>query len=564
VASESDFADLLVDKKFLSASECKLLLSKFKGDLFRLVVHVAEKTPRRKQELGRYWGDYIGFVYLDLSRTIIQYRLLNKLPEEFVRENLIMPVYEFGGTISVVAADPRDEAALHQAESYLDGFLSPAFAFPDQIRAAIEVGFQTESSLTRLLDKTKITAIDRDEGPVSAAELKNMSGDQAIVDFSRGLAILALKQGASDIHIEPGEHTARVRFRIDGVLQEVFHLELGILPPIITRLKVMADMNIAERRKPQDGSLTLELGERQVDCRLSSIPTIYGEKLVLRVLGAMGFESVPVLEVLDFSRRNEDELKKVIASPHGLFFVTGPTGSGKTTTLYSMLQHLNTHNVNIMTIEDPVEFRLPGLNQVQVNTAADVTFASTLRASLRQDPDVILIGEIRDLETARIATRAALTGHLVMTTLHTNSAVQAVTRLLDIGVEPFLVAPSVIGILAQRLVRRLCDKCKREYRLSPEEVREYFEAGEGTEVLFYTPEGCERCNNIGYNGRLAIQEVLMIDDEVRSLISQSAPLHEVRKWAERNEIPTIRYDGVKKVLRGMTTMAEVNRVTLLE
>ncbi len=326
----------------------------------------------------------------------------------------------------------------------------------------------------------------------------------------------------------------------------------------------MAGMNISEIRKSQDGAIKLQMVERSVDCRLSTLPTIYGEKIVIRLLGSAGFENIPNLGQLEFSRRNEQEVKKALAHPHGIFFVTGPTGSGKTTTLYSMLNHINSKAVNIMTIEDPVEYRLPGLNQVQVNRAADMTFGSALRSALRQDPDVILVGEIRDLETATVATRAALTGHLVLTTLHTNSALQAVTRLLDIGVEPFLVAPSIICILAQRRVRRLCEKCRQKYRLSVEEREKLFEGEDQSEVYFYKENGCERCNHVGYSGRLAIHELLIIDDDIRALIGQQAPMHEIKHWAKSRDLQTLRYDGMKKVLRGLTTIIELNRVTVLD
>lgn len=564
VTSEEDFINVLVTRRFVSSGEAAVLRARFKGDLYSIVLHIAEKKPDRRSELGRFWGDRLGVAFLDLNKTLIQYKLLEKLPEEFARTNLIMPVYDFGGAITVVTPNPLDQVLIAKAESYFDTFVSPAFGFPDQIKDLLEIGYQTEATLTKLLESTQMTAAQRYEGTLSAEELQRLSGEQAIVQFTKGLIVLALKQRASDIHIEPSEVNARVRFRIDGVLQDVFHIETELLAPIVTRLKVLADCDIAERRAPQDGGIKIALAERSLDLRFSSIPTIYGEKVVLRILGSRGFSSVPALKQVGFSQQIMKGVLRAMGNPNGIFLVTGPTGSGKTTSLYSMLHHLNRDTVNVMTIEDPVEYRLLGMNQMQVNPAAGVTFATALRAALRQDPDIMLVGEIRDLETAQIATRAALTGHLVLSTLHTNGAVEAITRLLDLGVEPYLLAPSVLGIMSQRLVRRLCDQCKERYELSRTDMDRFFEHDGQTDVYLCRPNGCEACNRIGYYGRLPIHELLMCDDDIRALISQSAPLKEIRNWAESHGLTSLRYDGFKKALRGLTTIEEVDRVTMLD
>jgi type IV pilus assembly protein PilB len=564
VSTEGDFLNVLVTRRFTTETEAMMLRAKFKGDLLSMVLHLAEKKQDRKHELGRFWGDHLGVVYLDLSRTLIQDHLLERLPEDFARKHLIMPVYEFGGAVTVVTPTPLDRSLLTQTESHMDAFVSPAFSFPDQVADALEIGYQSEAGLTKLLETTQIAKLVPQDGPVSVDVLRRMAGDEAIIRFVKGLFVLALKQRASDIHIESGEGTARVRFRIDGVLQNVFHLEPALLAPIITRLKVLATCDIAERRVPQDGGIKLTLAERSVDIRFSSVPTLYGEKVVLRLLGSTRSQAVPGLKQLGFSQDILRGVKRVLGHPNGIFLVTGPTGSGKTTTLYAMLQSLNTDAVNIMTIEDPVEYRLQGLTHMQVNPVSGLTFASALRATLRQDPNIILIGEIRDTETAQIATRAALTGHLVMTTLHTNGAVEAVSRLIDIGVEPYMLAPSVIGIMSQRLVRRLCDSCKDRYKLSREEVDRYFASDGKTDVYLYRACGCPQCGKIGYIGRLGIHELLMVDDDVRNMISQAAPLREIRACAERCGFRSLRYDGMKKALRGLTTMEEVDRVTILE
>lgn len=564
VTSEEDFINVLVTRRFVTQAEAIALKAKFKGDLFAMVLHIAETKPERKAELGRFWGDRLGVAFLDLTKTLVQYRLLERLPEEFARTNLLMPVYEFGGAITVATPNPQDRAVIAQAEFYFDTFVSPAFGYPDQIRDALEMGYQTEATLTRLLESTQMNAVQNYDGPISVEELRRLSGEQAIVQFTKGLIVLALKQRASDIHIEPSEATARIRLRIDGVLQDIFHVEPSLLAPVITRLKVLADCNIAERRAPQDGGIKISLAERSLDLRFSSIPTIYGEKVVLRILGSRGFSSVPTIKQVGFSQTINADVESILGNPNGVFLITGPTGSGKTTTLYAMLHSLNKDSVNIITIEDPVEYRLMGVNHMQVNPVTGVTFASALRACLRQDPDIILVGEIRDLETAQIAVRAALTGHLVLSTLHTNGAVEAITRLLDLGVEPYMLAPSLIGIMSQRLVRRLCDQCKTSYEMPDSEKDKYFEHDGKSEVRVWRPVGCDVCSRIGYIGRLPIHELLMADDDMRSLISQSAPLSEIRNYAEAHGLTSLRYDGIKKALRGLTTFEEVDRVTILD
>ncbi len=564
VTSDEDFINVLVTRRFVTQAEATALRAKFKGDLFAMVLHIAETKPERKGELGRFWGDRLGVAFLDLTKTLVQYRLLERLPEEFARNNLLMPVYEFGGAITVVTPNPLDTAVIAQAEFYFDTFVSPAFGYPDQIRDALEMGFQTEATLARLLESTQMSAVQRYDGPISVEELRKLSGEQAIVQFTKGLIVLALKQRASDIHIEPSEVTARIRFRIDGVLQDMFHVEPALLAPVITRLKVLAECNIAERRAPQDGGIKITLAERSLDLRFSSIPTIYGEKVVLRILGTRGFSSVPTIKQVGFAQTILQGVTRILGNPNGVFLVTGPTGSGKTTTLYAMLHSLNKDSVNIITIEDPVEYRLQGVNHIQVNTVTGVTFASALRSSLRQDPDIMLVGEIRDLETAQIAVRAALTGHLVLSTLHTNGAVEAVTRLLDLGVEPYLLAPSLLGIMSQRLVRRLCDQCKSTYEMSKSDIEKYFDYDGDAEIHVYRPAGCDVCSRIGYIGRLPIHELMLADDDVRGLISQAAPLKEIRTWAESQGLTSLRYDGIKKVLRGLTTFDEVDRVTILD
>ena len=436
------------------------------------------------------------------------------------------------------------------------------FAFPDDIEDAIKIEYTSLTSLNDLSSKIPKEILSFSEKEITEAELRDGAGEQAVVDFTQQMILLAAKERASDIHIEPLETFGRIRFRVDGVLQERLQVEKALLSPLVTRLKVLAQVDITERRKPVDGGFRLPLAGTNLDIRFSSIPGIYGEKAVLRLLGMNDARDVPELETLHVAYSVLEQLKKVAGRPNGIFLITGPTGSGKSTTLYSMLTGMNQTGVNIMTVEDPVEYRLNGINQIQVNPAADLTFASALRSFLRQDPDIILVGEIRDVETARIACRAALTGHLVLSTLHTNDSIQALTRLIDMGVEPFLVAPSLIGAMAQRLVRRICEHCKERYALTPEEVKDLFIWDASQPVYFYRGKGCGECNHSGYAGRIAIHEVLIIDNDIRRLIAKDNPIGEIYQHAEGAGFKSLRYDGLKKVLRGLTTLDEINRITL--
>ena len=561
VAEQAQFFSRLVDKQFVSETVLRDLREKHQDDVLAVLLHLCRSDPKLRNDLGKAYGDHMGVAYVDPARTLIQYDLVRKLPEKFAKAKRVLPLYDFGGAITVATPTPRDASLIAQTENHFDTFVSPLFAFPDQIESVLEIAYQTDSALTQMIASLRLPDARSSDGTISAEKLRELSEDRAIIDFCRGLILYGLRNRASDIHIEPAEDTVRIRYRIDGVLQTILRMEPTLHPPIVTRLKILAGADIAETRRPQDGRIKLPLSYRSIDLRFSSVPTIYGEKIVLRILGQTQFPTVPDLVELDFSKTVLNDLKKIAEAPHGIFFLTGPTGSGKTTTLYSMLKYLNQPGVNIMTIENPVEYRLEGVNQIQINEGIGLNFADALRAILRQDPDIILIGEIRDFETAQVACRAALTGHLVLTTLHTNNALQAIHRLVEIGVEPPLVAPAVAGVMAQRLVRRLCDYCKEPYQPSPEIMNELFDWDGATSPTFYKARGCEKCNGIGYFGRVAIHEIFPMTDEVRALIVRGAPASEVTALAESQGFMPLRYDGLKKVLRGIATLEEVDRVT---
>ncbi len=555
------FIELLTSRGIAGEDATRRLLRRYHDDAFAVLMHLARMNPHQRTLLARMWGDSIGIAHVDLNKTLFQRDVVQRLPEYFARKHHIILLYQFGDAVTAATADPANHLMLREAQAILGCPVSPVFSFPDDIEAAIEVEYKTEQQLRDLSSRIVTdSVVIEDISELTRDELQKIAGSQAVVEFVQGLLLLGVREGASDIHIEPGEDKVRIRFRVDGVLQEKSKLEKTLLPPLVSRLKILADLNITEKRRPQDGRLCLILPNRTIDFRLSSVPTSYGEKIVLRVLGQMETKDIPDLSDLVFSRANLDALERVMANPYGIFFVTGPTGSGKTTTLFSMLKHLNRPGVNITTIEDPIEYRLPGINQIQVNAAVDLDFPAALRAFLRQDPDVILVGEIRDVETAEIACRAALTGHMVLATLHTNNAVQALTRLNDMGVQPYMVAPSMVGVLAQRLVRKICDHCREEYTPDPEAIQRVL-AVDGQEVSLHRGRGCAQCGDTGYSGRIAIHELIVINNDIRSQIARGASLMEVHQGAVRAGFQSMRYDGMKKVLRGLTTLDEIQRVT---
>jgi type IV pilus assembly protein PilB len=558
------FIKLLLAKGIVTEDAARRLMQKYQEDTFSVMAHLVRANVAQKNLLGRLWGDSINVSYVEMNKTLFQREIVRLLPERFARSHHIILLYQFGEAITAAMTNPGDQYLLHEAERMVGRPISPVFCFPEDIEDAIEIEYQSDEALKDLSRRIVTdTVLIEDISDLTRDELQKIAGTQAVVEFAHGLLLLGVREGASDIHIEPGEEKVRVRFRIDGLLRDRSFLEKSLLPPLVSRLKILANLDIAEKRRPQDGRINLKLPRRTIDFRFSCIPTIHGEKIVLRILGLTQSRDVPELSELNLSKSILDTVIRVMEVPHGIFFVTGPTGSGKTTTLFSMLKYLNKPGINVTTIEDPVEYRLPGVNQVQTNPAVDLDFPSALRAYLRQDPDVILVGEIRDLETAEIACRAALTGHLVLATLHTNNAVQAVTRLTDMGIQPFIVAPSVIGVMAQRLVRRICEHCQEKYAVPPAQSRKVL-VGEGREVFFYRGAGCVQCNHTGYSGRIAIHEIVLISAEIRNLMARGAPVGEIQQLARKSGFQTMRYDGIKKVLRGLTTIEEVERVTIAD
>jgi len=501
----------------------------------------------------------IGLRFIDLSDFPVDGSALARIPGSVCRQHMAIPIGFEDGRIVVAMADPANVFAADDIRTISGYEVLPAVATRADVAAAIDRYYRADSDLddltTALEDADEATGDD-------LAGLKEVVEDAPIVKFVNLLITQAIQDRASDIHLEPTEHDLRVRYRIDGVLHEVMRSPKSIQSGVISRLKIMADINIAERRIPQDGRLSVSAHGKKIDLRVATLPTVWGEKVVMRILD----NSTARLDLseLGFTQNNYERYSESFGKPYGMILVTGPTGSGKSTTLYATLNILNRPEVNIITVEDPVEYRLPGISQVQTNVKAGLTFASSLRSILRSDPDIVLIGEIRDHETAQIAVEAALTGHLVLSTLHTNNAPSAITRLTEIGIEPFLVGSAVDAVLAQRLARRLCMKCKEAYTPTEETLtaaKVNWDLAAGIPTL-YRPVGCPSCSSTGYKGRMALHEVMMVNEEIERLAVEHAPATEITAAALRSGMVTLRNDGMTKVLNGTTSIDEILRVVV--
>lgn len=492
--------------------------------------------------------------YVSLEAYTIDDAASSLITPEVALRYKALPIGFEKDKLLVAMMHPSDIIAIDDLRILTGYEILPVVCADGELQAAIERFSRTTTSIEQTADE---------ENDVDEIEPDTDNGaDKPAVHLANLIFSQAVKSGASDIHIEPQERSMRVRFRIDGVLHDVMQPPRKMHPSLVSRIKVMANMDIADRRVPQDGRISLRVDDKSVDLRVASLPTGYGEKLTLRLLNRSA--RLITLEELGFPLIGLEKYNKIVKLPYGFILVTGPTGSGKSTTLYATLAAINSVEKNIITVEDPIEYRLDGLNQVQVNVRAGLTFATGLRSILRSDPDILMVGEIRDQETARMAVESALTGHLVFSTLHTNDAAGAITRLGDMGIEPFLTASSLVGIVAQRLARVLCTHCKEAYQVSREEILASapdFPLEDGEEqVTLYHPKGCFRCSNTGYKGRVGVYELLMIDEEIQRLALKRASSREIHEAAVAAGMITLRQDGLLKVKQGITSLEEVMRV----
>ena len=510
-----------------------------------------------EEDITEALGMQFNLPVMRINSLRIKQEVIDLVSETIARRFNIIPIFNIHDELTLAVSDPTDITLLDIVSSETKCKVIPVIAPYSEISGSIEKHY-TKKVTTQIVEASTDSAtarISRDE----IDELKKAGVDLPIVKIVDRILIEAVEDRASDIHIEPRENGLTVRFRIDGILREYASYAIKMHPGIVSRLKILSSLDISERQKPQDGRIQVKIENKDIDIRVSTLPTIYGEKVVMRLLNR---SSIKVkLEDLGFSEKNLDLFQQIIREPYGIVLVTGPTGSGKTTTLYASLNEINSVEKNIITVEDPVEYQLPIINQVQINIKKDLTFANALRSILRQDPDIIMIGEIRDPETASIAAESALTGHLVFSTLHTNDATSSITRLTDMGVEPFLLAPSLLGILAQRLVRKICPDCKEDYVPSKIELNTTGMNPDSSQIKFYRGAGCEKCNHTGYLGRAGIHEILVVDENIRKLITNRASVSMIREAAVKIGFRDMRFDGLKKVISGITTVEELLRVT---
>jgi general secretion pathway protein E len=515
-------------------------------------------------EVMQALSDQLGLpIRAQIHRGDVDDTLIERVPIAFAKDHGILPLQRDRDAIRVAVLDPLDTTALDDLRLLFDGAdLRLELANQRTILGAINEVYDRGPGLTDALaeDAAEDLSVLATEISQEPQDLIESEDDAPIIKLVNSLMHNAVKERASDIHLEPFEREIRVRFRIDDILYEpIKPLPRALHASIVSRIKIMGQLNIAEKRLPQDGRIRLKIAGRDYDVRLSTLPVAYGERVVMRLLPRT--QDLLNLEKLGFDKHQLDTLERLVSRPNGIVLVTGPTGSGKTTTLYGALARINSTDKNIITIEDPVEIQLPGIGQIEVNPKVGLTFANGLRSILRQDPNVILVGEIRDLETAEIAIQASLTGHLVFSTLHTNDAPSAITRLVDMGVEPFLVGSSLVAVLAQRLVRVLCADCRVAYEATREELLEIgIDIGNRSRQV-YRPEGCAGCNYSGYRGRVGIFELMQIDDDIRGLVSQNIDSKTIKNMAVRKGMHTLRGDGSRKVLAGITSVAEVLRAT---
>lgn len=508
-----------------------------------------------EDDIARIMAQKSGYRYVSINEIGVNVAAANLITPEMALRNNVLPLYQEDKTLYVAMKNPNDIITIDNLHLMTGLEICPLVVADMELAAAIENFANMNSSVENYDDDDQTEAVEETE------ELT--LDDKPAVQLVNQIINNAIKSGASDVHIEALEKNLRVRFRIDGVLQEVMQNPIKIFPSVVSRVKVLGGMDIAEKRVPQDGRATVRYEDKTLDVRIATMPTVYGEKIVMRLL-ERNKGNVSIKDI-NFSKRQFPRFDKAIHMPYGFVLVTGPTGSGKSTTLYATLAEISTLEKNVITLEDPVERRMAGINQVQMNNRAGMTFAAALRSVLRSDPDIVMVGEIRDGETAKIAVEAALTGHMVLSTLHTNDAAGAVTRLEEMGVEPFLTASSLVGVLAQRLVRKLCPKCKEEYTLTREEMLKIlpdFPVEEYPQEVYkvYKPKGCLTCNNTGYKGREAVFEFLTVTEEMKKLILDRANGAQIKKLAIEQGMFTLKNEGIYKVMEGKTSIEELLRV----
>ncbi len=559
--------ELLIKEGLISQADFEKVINVQKQEGGRLGEIIVRLGITKEEEIVRVLGKQLGIPYFTLGTGMLKpspgQKLENFIPHDYAMKNYVLPLSHTLKSITVAMSDPLDLILLDNLRKLTGCEINPVIATKGDILKSIDDFYGKASMLKDAVSASyeetsahKIDTVEVVESELSLDKLIARAEEAPVVKLVDLIIRQAINERASDIHIEPFKDRMSLRYRIDGKLYEIPPPAKHLHMAIISRVKILAKLDIAEKRLPQDGAILVKIDERPIDLRVSTIPTIYGEKVVLRILdkGAIVLD----LGQLGFDAKQLESLRRAMSSSYGLILLTGPTGSGKTTTLYAMLSEIKDSSRNILTIEDPVEYKLDGINQVQVKPEIGLTFAGALRSFLRQDPDIMLVGEVRDLETAEICIRSALTGHLVLSTLHTNDAPSAINRLMDIGIEPYLITPSLLCVVGQRLIRKLCPDCKEAYEPTSKQIADYKLKAD----LVYKPKGCPKCNHLGYKGRMSISEVMLVNAEIREMISKRATFQQIREVARNTGMQSLYDSAMKKVDLGTTSLEEAIAVTL--
>ncbi|MBD3412998.1 MAG: type IV-A pilus assembly ATPase PilB [Candidatus Aminicenantes bacterium] len=570
----SNLGELLLKEKLLNTEQLKSVEEYQKQNDVAMGSAIISLGLVSEEEMAQALSRQLGYPYINLDQFEVYPDVISLIPFEIAQKYLIMPIHRIRSFLTLAMVDPTDLDVIEDVRFRTGLSIQPVIASESGILNAIEKYYGSSDSIKvkQIVDEieqaedTSVNIIEEEDEDYDIEELTKSTEEAPIITLVNTVFIDSIKKGASDIHFEPYEKVFRVRYRLDGTLYEMMNLAMKFKNPVVSRVKILSNMDIAEKRLPQDGRIKIRVklengNKKEVDMRVSSVPTIFGEKIVVRILdkGMLKLD----LTKLGFEKKPLDVFQNSINSPWGIILVTGPTGSGKTNTLYSAISNLNSTDTNIMTAEDPVEFYLEGINQVNINEKIGLRFSTILRNFLRQDPDIMLVGEMRDFDTVDVAIKAALTGHLVFSTVHTNDAASTITRLVNMDVEPFLIADSVRLIVAQRLVRRLCKSCREEHKLTPDALEDIgFSSADAKKVKVYKPKGCPSCNNTGYKGRTALFEVLEVTEDIKEMILSKAQSKQIKKKGMKQGMLTLRQSGLEKIKKGITSVEEVLRVTV--
>lgn len=563
MSSSGKLGQMLLAAGKITEEQLDDALKKQEGSGVRLGEVLVQMECVTEEEISQVLGQQLGVPHVWLRKGLVDPKVVSLIPQEKAEVYHVVAMFKVRDTLTVAMSDPQSLFMIDQLSSLTGCKIQPVLCRAQDIAAIIQEYYGKTVEVDEFLsslDETDVEVV-ADTQMASLSELEEMAEGSPIINLVNIVVLNAIQEGASDIHIEPDRKQMRVRYRVDGILREVMSNKMDLHPAIISRVKVMANLDIGERRRPQEGRIRVVAEGREVDLRVSSLPTVLGEKIVMRILDQS--KSIVPLEKLGLTAKSSEWFMDMIHQPYGLILVTGPTGSGKTTTLYSAINLISSMEKNIVTIEDPVEYQLDLINQVQVNERMELSFANVLRHVLRQDPDVVMVGEIRDRETAEIAIQAALTGHLVISTLHTNDSCGAVTRLVDMGVEPYLVASALTGVVAQRLIRSICSDCVTTF-IPPRELLKRVGWNDDKPLTMSLGTGCKTCFDSGYKGRLGIYEMLRVDTDMRNLILTNPTLDQLREERQKSDLPSLKESGFELVRSGKTTIEEVMRAVFIE